>query len=62
MENPRGQDGYHLTGLGTQATRGSILKALFISDKGKFLIETLYIHERLRRFIGLRETNPVGAP
>jgi DNA topoisomerase-3 len=69
MENPRGEDGRHLAGLGTPATRGSILKTLFdrgytvlqgksilITGKGKFLIETLYRHESLRRFVGLGET------
>jgi DNA topoisomerase-3 len=69
MENPRGEDGHHLAGLGTPAPRGSILKTLFdreytalqgksilITDKGKFLIETLYRHESLRRFVSLPET------
>jgi len=28
MENPRGDDGKHLTGLGTPATRGAILQKL----------------------------------
>ena len=69
MENPRNEEGSHLIGIGTPATRGSILKTLFdrqytrlegksvlITDKGKFLIETLRKSEALARFTCLPET------
>jgi DNA topoisomerase-3 len=61
--------GGRLTGLGTPATRGSILQILIdrrytalqgknvlITDKGKFLIETLQKSEALNRFISIPET------
>jgi DNA topoisomerase-3 len=64
MENPRGGDGKHLTGLGTPATRGSILqklvdrkyvalkgKNILITDDGKFLIENILKNEELAAFI-----------
>jgi DNA topoisomerase-3 len=69
MENPRNEEGGRLTGLGTPATRGSILqvlidrqyaalqgKSVLITDKGKFLVETLRKNESLTRFISLPET------
>jgi DNA topoisomerase-3 len=69
MENPRGGDGKHLAGLGTPATRGSILKKLFdrgylllkgknilVSDDGVFLIENIRKNEILANFISLPET------
>ena len=69
MENPRGEDGKRLTGLGTPATRGSILKKLFVrnylslkgknvlvSDDGKFLIENIKKNEALANFISIPET------
>jgi len=69
MENPRGDDGKHLTGLGTPATRGAILQKLvdrkyvtlkgknvLISDDGKFLIENILKNEQLAAFISVPET------
>jgi DNA topoisomerase-3 len=69
MENPRGEEGNHLVGLGTPATRGSILQTLFdrqytilqgksilITDKGTFLIETLLKNDMLKKFIAIPET------
>jgi DNA topoisomerase-3 len=69
MENPRGGDGLRLAGLGTPATRGSILKKLFdrnyLVQKGKsilpgpdgvFLIENVRKNEALARFISIPET------
>ncbi|MDR1909473.1 MAG: topoisomerase C-terminal repeat-containing protein [Spirochaetaceae bacterium] len=69
MENPRGDDGKHLAGLGTPATRGSILKKLtgrgyllqkgkniLISDDGIFLIENIKKNEFLANFISIPET------
>jgi DNA topoisomerase III len=42
MENPRGDDGKYLTGLGTPATRSAILQKLvdrkYVSLKGKKII------------------------
>jgi len=69
MENPRGDDGKHLTGLGTPATRGAILQKLvdrkyvslkgknvLISDDGKFLIENVLKNDALASFISIPET------
>jgi DNA topoisomerase-3 len=69
MENPRGDDGKHLTGLGTPATRGAILQKLvdrkyvslkgknvLISDDGKFLIENVLKNDGLAAFISVPET------
>jgi DNA topoisomerase-3 len=69
MENPRGEDGKRLAGLGTPATRGSIIKKLFdreyLSLKGKnilitadgaFLIENIKKNEALSTFISIPET------
>jgi len=69
MENPRGDDGKHLTGLGTPATRGAILqklvdrkyvslkgKNILISDDGKFLIENILKNDELAAFISVPET------
>lgn len=69
MENPRGDDGTHLTGLGTPATRGSILqklverkyialkgKNILITDNGKFLIENILKNKALASFISVPET------
>jgi DNA topoisomerase-3 len=69
MENPRGGDGKHLTGLGTPATRGAILqklvdrkyaslkgKNIIISDDGKFLIENILKNDGLSAFISVPET------
>jgi DNA topoisomerase-3 len=69
MENPRGDDGKHLTGLGTPATRGAILQKLvdrkyvslkgknvLISDDGKFLIENILKNDELSAFISVPET------
>ncbi|MDR2941706.1 MAG: DNA topoisomerase [Treponema sp.] len=69
MENPRGDDGKHLTGLGTPATRGAILQKLvdrkyvslkgknvLISDNGKFLIENILKNDGLTAFISVPET------
>ncbi|GBU29172.1 DNA topoisomerase III [Treponema sp. R8-4-B8] len=69
MENPRGDDGKHLTGLGTPATRGSILqklvdrkyvslkgKNILISDDGNFLIENVLKNDDLAAFISVPET------
>ena len=69
MENPRNDEGKHLTGLGTPATRGSILQKLvdrkyvalkgknvLITDDGKFLIENVLKNETLKTFISVPET------
>jgi len=69
MENPRGGDGKHLTGLGTPATHGAILQKLvdrkyvslkgknvLISDDGNLLIENILKNERLAAFISVPET------
>jgi DNA topoisomerase-3 len=69
MENPRGDDGKHLTGLGTPATRGAILQKLvdrkyvslkgknvLITDDGKFLIENILKNNELTAFISVPET------
>jgi DNA topoisomerase-3 len=69
MENPRGEDGGHLSGLGTPATRGSIIKKLFdrgyVSQKGKsviptqdglFLIDNIKKNEALAAFVSIPET------
>jgi len=69
METPRGDDGKHLTGLGTPATRGAILqklvdrkyvslkgKNILISDDGKFLIENILKNDELAAFISVPET------
>ena len=69
MENPRGEDGVRLTGLGTPATRGAILQKLverkyvslkgkttLISDDGKFLIENILKNNYLAAFISIPET------
>jgi DNA topoisomerase-3 len=69
MENPRGDDNTKLIGLGTPATRGSIIQNLFvkeyvtqdkknilITDKGKFLIDNMSKNKYLARFTSLRET------
>ena len=69
MENPRGVDGKHLTGLGTPATRGSILQKLvdrkyvllkgknvLISDDGNFLVENILKNDELAEFISVPET------
>ena len=69
MENPRGEDGARLAGLGTPATRGSILQKLFarkyLAQKGKsiliepdgiFLVENVRKNEALARFISIPET------
>jgi DNA topoisomerase-3 len=69
MENPRDEDSGKLVGLGTPATRASIIKALFergyivqekknvlITDKGKFLIENMGKNQYLARFTSVRET------
>jgi len=69
MENPRGDDGKHLTGLGTPATRGAILQKLvdrkyvslkgknvLISDDGIFLIENVLKNDNLAAFISVPET------
>jgi DNA topoisomerase-3 len=69
MENPRGEDGKRLTGLGTPATRGAILqklvdrkyvslkgKNILITDDGKFLIENILKNNELSAFISIPET------
>lgn len=69
MENPRGEDGVHLAGLGTAATRGAILKKLadrkytelkgksiVITDDGKFLVEALLKNDTLRPLASIPET------
>jgi len=69
MENPRGEDGKRLTGLGTPATRGAILqklvdrkyvtlkgKNILITDDGKFLIENVLKNEGLSSFVSIPET------
>ncbi len=69
MENPRNSEGKRLTGLGTPATRGSILQKLvdrkyvllkgknvLITDDGKFLIENVLKNELLASFISIPET------
>jgi DNA topoisomerase-3 len=69
MENPRGDGGERLAGLGTPATRGAILqklvdrkyvllkgKSVIISGLGKFLIENVLKNELLAFFISIPET------
>jgi DNA topoisomerase-3 len=69
MENPRGDDGKHLAGLGTPATRGSILKKLsdrgytvpkgknvIIADDGRFLVENVLKNDLLKNFVSIPET------
>jgi DNA topoisomerase-3 len=69
MENPRNDDGIHLTGLGTPATRGAILqklvdrkyvslkgKNILISNDGKFLIENILNNDELASFVSVPET------
>jgi DNA topoisomerase-3 len=69
MENPRGEDGKHLTGLGTPATRGAILqklvdrkyvllkgKNILISEEGRFLMENVLKNESLASFVSVPET------
>jgi len=69
MENPRGDDGKHLTGLGTPVTRGAILQKLvdrkyvllkgknvLISDDGNFLLENILKNDELAAFISIPET------
>ncbi|MDR1177246.1 MAG: DNA topoisomerase [Spirochaetaceae bacterium] len=69
MENPRGEDGKHLAGLGTPATRAAILKKLIdkkylvekgknllITGEGKFLIETVRENPHLAAFVSVPET------
>jgi DNA topoisomerase-3 len=68
MENPR-EDGRQLSGLGTPATRGAILKKLadkkyiaeidkniLISDEGKYLVEVVRENKDLADFISIPET------
>jgi DNA topoisomerase-3 len=69
MENPRNEDGAHLAGLGTPATRGNILKELFdknylslekknilSTDDGKFLIDALRKNDELKKVCSIPET------
>jgi DNA topoisomerase-3 len=69
MENPRGEDGARLAGLGTPATRGAILKKLFdrnyLAQKGKsilpapdglFLIGNVLKNGALAGFVSIPET------
>jgi len=69
MENPRNEEGKHLSGLGTPATRGAILqklsdrkytelkgKSILITDDGKFLIDNILKNEELKTFISIPET------
>lgn len=69
MENPRGEEGNHLTELGTPATRGSIIQLLFdrgytelkgknilVTEKGKFLISNILKNQLLAFFISIAET------
>ena len=69
MENPCNEDGIRLTGLGTPATRGSILqklidrkyiflnkKNILISEDGSFLIENILKNNDLASFISIPET------
>jgi DNA topoisomerase-3 len=69
MENPRNAEGGRLTGLGTPATRGGILKNItdrqyielrgkniLISEKGKTLIEIIQKSAAIKDFTGIAET------
>jgi DNA topoisomerase-3 len=69
MENPRNEEGAHLVGLGTPATRGSILKDLFdknylslekknilSTSDGKFLVETLQKNDELKKVCSIPQT------
>jgi DNA topoisomerase-3 len=69
MENPRDDEGRRLAGLGTPATRGSILKKLVdrnylvskgktitVSEDGKFLIEQIRKNGSLGAFFSIPET------
>ena len=69
MENPKNEEGKKLIGLGTPATRGSILKnitdrkyiefqgkSILITEKGKMLIEIILKSETIKGFIDISET------
>lgn len=69
MENPKGETGNKLASLGTPATRAGIIdtllqrkyielvkRNLIITDKGKFLINTVITIPELRSFISLSTT------
>jgi len=69
MENPKGDDGTHLAGIGTPATRADIIATLLereyirqekqnllITEKGIFLIETVIKIPSLRDFISIATT------
>jgi DNA topoisomerase-3 len=69
MENPRGDDGAHLVGIGTPATRGAVIDKLFkrgyLDKQGKsiiptekclFLINTINNNPSLAAFISIPET------
>lgn len=69
MENPKNEEGKKLTGLGTPATRGSILKnitdrkyiefqgkSILITEKGKTLIEIIMKSDIIKDFTGVAET------
>jgi len=69
MENPTGEEGEHLVGIGTPATRADIIATLIereyikevkqnllITDKGKYLIDTVIKIPALRDFISIKTT------
>jgi len=69
MENPRNEEKKRLVGLGTPATRGSILqklvdrkyislnkKNILITEDGVFLIENIFKNENLTTFTSIPET------
>jgi DNA topoisomerase-3 len=69
MENPRGGDGKHLSGLGTPATRGAILqnlivrnyiaqtgKTIQVTPDGSFLVEQVLQNALLKAFVSVPET------
>ena len=69
MENPRGEDGEKLAGLGTPATRAEIIKKLFAreyvfdkgkklcaSDKGLFLLKQLQKDAALAKIADVSQT------
>jgi DNA topoisomerase-3 len=69
MENPTNAEGKKITGIGTPATRASIISSLIkrdyinkskknigITDKGKFIITTCLKDENLSNFMSIETT------
>jgi DNA topoisomerase-3 len=62
MENPRGGDGAHLTGLGTPATRGNILDKLFLKKYLELKGKNILITEEGKFLVGAIKQNPCLLP